>query len=67
MHLDRNDANGFSLVRKERNGGRGGKIPIVLKKVKALMECAYQGQVFVFQCPQALHPRRASLGEPIND
>ncbi len=35
MHLARNDANG--------TGGR--KIPIVLKKVKSLMRCVYQGQV----------------------
>ncbi len=35
MHLARNNANGTG----------GGNIPMVLKKVKSLMECAYQGQV----------------------
>ncbi len=35
MHLARNDANGTG----------GGKIAIVVKKVKSLMECVYQGQV----------------------
>ncbi len=51
MHIAQNDANGTG----------GGKLPIVLKKVKSLMECVYQGQVeglvlFCFSVPKWLAP-----------